>query len=129
MSILSELAIPLTREQSIDTASAYAEQIKGSPRLKTLAYWRFRAKEQGAPAWFIKMIDVEVNVIINRLVILEEWGRAGDSWAFASHTMRLIYWADMMARQYINPHMMDAHNTDKVEVWLQTFNQKSPRRD
>jgi hypothetical protein len=122
---LRDLAVPLTKEQSIDIALSYAEQIKSSPRLKTLAYWRLKAKEQGAPDWFIRMVDVEINVVIHRVAYLDGWHCTGDSWGFATETMRLIYGADMMVRQYANPHMMAAHNTDKVEGWLQTLNNKS----
>lgn len=126
---LKELAVPQTKEQSIDIASAYARQIKESPRLNSLANLRIKAKEQGAPDWFIKMVDVEVSVIIHRVAYLEEWPRNGDSWNFASNTMRLIYVADMMARQYINPQMMETHNTDKVDDWLQAIKKERTAKE
>lgn len=119
MSGLTELPIPQTREQCIAAAVAYAVQIKNSSRLKSLAAWRLKAKEQGAPDWFIKMVDVEVGVIIHRIAQLEGWARCCDPWGFASETMRFIYWAHQMLRQFVQPHTMEWHNTEGVHEWLQ----------
>ncbi|MFW5407730.1 hypothetical protein B7L51_003755 [Pectobacterium brasiliense] len=118
MSGLVELAPPLTREQSIDTAKLYAQQIRRSPRLKNLAGCRIAAKKKGVPDWFIKMVDIEVSVIIHRIDCLESWHRTADSWAFASRVMQLIYQAHMMLKQYTQPHMMASRTTDHVDVWL-----------
>ena len=118
---LSELPYPATKEQCIETARAYAEQLKSSPRLRTLAELRLKDEVRSAPDWFIQMVDVEVSIIIHRINSLEGWKPACDPWHSACETGRFIYWAHLMLHRYLNPWLMDAHNTGQVAGYLQAI--------
>lgn len=102
-------------------ATSMAEDLRNSPRLKHLGLYRLRVEEQGAPEWFIRLLDVEIRLILFNIDYLAHWSHNSDPAALFERTRQTISMIHLVARACYQPSMLLHYSTTGVNEWLQSL--------